>query len=238
MTPNYDVNILKSLNRELKKYKIKLKFKYYDVCPFDEKNFEIMEIILKYVEQFESYYNKIFILTSLCDGYFKDSVPYLVKTYHYFLNEVYSVPIDESYLLILCDTIAKINALEYIDLYKNILLTPMTQSAESIIKMLSENNMVEFDEIIFYLVKKENLIPTAWVGKLNEDSKYWCSYIAMKCIVAKKDKKYLSFFNEILEDELMQWINFSESKYKNQLTLEWKNKYKKLAEKGIKKIKS
>ena len=93
----------------------------------------------------------------MCDEYFKDSVPYLVKTYHYFLNEVYSVPIDESYLLILCDTIAKINALEYIDLYKNILLTPMTQSAESIIKMLSENNMVEFDEIIFYLVKKENL---------------------------------------------------------------------------------
>lgn len=232
-----DVNLLKLLNKELRKYKTKLKFQYYDVCPFDEKNFEIMEIILKYVEQFESYYNKIFILTSLCDEYFKDSVPYLVKTYHYFLNEVYSVPIDESYLLILCDTIAKIKAFEYVDLYKGILTGPITQSAESIIKMLSEFCFEENDEIILSLVKKENLIPKAWIGDVSETCKYWCSYIALKCIVDKKDKKYLSFFNELLEDELMPWIEFTDSKYKNKLTLEWKSKYKLLVEKGIRIIK-
>ena len=113
----------------------------------------------------------------------------------------------------------------------------MTQSAESIIKMLSENNMVEFDELIFNLVKKENLIPMAWIGELNEDSKYWCSYVALKCIVDKKDKKYLDFFKELLEDESMSWINFSDSKYKNKLILECKSKYKLLAKKGIKKIK-
>ena len=237
MNQNNDIYILKFLNRDLRKYKIKLKFQYYDVCPFNENKLEIMHIILKYVELFENYHNKVFILSSLCDKCFKDSVPYLVKIYHYFLNIVYSNPIDEIYLLYLCDTIAKINALEYIDLYKSIILSPMTQSAESIIKMLSENNMVEFDELIFNLVKKENLIPMAWIGELNEDSKYWCSYVALKCIVDKKDKKYLDFFKEILEDESMSWINFSDSKYKNKLTLEWKNKYRLLSEKGIKKIK-
>ena len=237
MTQNNDVNILKFLNSDLKKYKIKLKFQYYDVCPFDENKLEIMRIILKYVKLFESYHHKIFILSSLCDKFFKDCIPYMVEIYHYFLDNIYSNPIDEMYLLHLCDTIAKIKALEYTDLYKSIVLKPMTQSAESIIKMLSENNMNEFDEIIFNLIKKENLIPTLWIGELNEDSKYWCSYIAMKCIVDKKDKKYLPFFNEMLEDEFMGWINFSDSKYKNKLTLEWKRKYKLLAEKGIKKIK-
>ena len=83
------------------------------------------------------------------------------------------------------------------------------------IKMLAEYNINEYDDIILGLVKKENLIPEAWIGVLNEDSKYWCSYIAMKCIVDKKDEKYLSFFNEILGDEFMCWINFSDSKYKN-----------------------
>ena len=232
-----DKDLLKLLNRELKKYKVKLKFQYYDVCPFNKNKLEIMEIILKYVEQFESYHNKIFILTSLCDGCFKDSVPYLVKIYHYFLNEVYKDPIDEAYLLDLCDTIAKINAFEYIDLYKGILLVPITQSAESIIEMLSEFHSEEIDDIILSLVKKENLIPKAWFGELNEDAKYWCSLIALECIVNKKDEKYLSFFKELIADKDMTWIKFTDSKYKNNLTKELKNKYKLLAEKGIKKIK-
>ena len=118
-----------------------------------------------------------------------------------------------------------------------ILTGPITQSAESIIKMLSEFCFEENDEIILSLVKKENLIPKAWIGDVSETCKYWCSYIALKCIVDKKDKKYLSFFNELLEDELMSWIEFTDSKYKNKLTLEWKSKYKLLVEKGIKKIK-
>ena len=237
MARNNDDNLLKLLNKELRKYKIKLKFRYYDVCPINENKLEAMEIILKYADQFESYYNKIFILTSLCDRCFKDSVPYLVKIYHYFLNKVYSVPIDETYLLFLCDTIAKIKAFEYLDLYKGIISGPITQSAESIIKMVSKYYFDEFDDILLTLIKKENLIPKAWIGEVSEDTKYWCSYIAMKCIVNKKDKKYLPFFHEILEDEFMSWINFSDSKYKNKLTLEWKKKYKLLAEKGIKKIK-
>lgn len=237
MIRDKDSNVLKLLNKELKKYKVKLAFRYYDICPFNNNKMEIMEIILKHTELLESYHNKISILSSLCDETFKNSVPYLMDTYFYFIENVYSVPLDEEYLLNLCDTIAKINSPCYPDLYKKFLCGSLTQSAESMIKMLAEYNINEYDDIILGLVKKENLIPKAWIGVLNEDSKYWCSYIAMKCIVNKKDEKYLSFFNEILGDEFMCWINFSDSKYKNKLTMEWKKKYKLLAEKGIKKIK-
>lgn len=127
MIKNKDLDILKALNKELKKYKVKvkLKFQYYDVCPFKENKIEILEVILKYSELFSSIYNKIFILSSLCDKYYKDSIPYLVKIYHSFINDVYEVPIDEMYLIYICDTMAKINALEYIDLYESIISCPM-----------------------------------------------------------------------------------------------------------------
>ena len=63
MKKNKDLDILKALNKELKKYKVKvkLKFQYYDVCPFKENKIEILEVILKYSELFSSIYNKIFI---------------------------------------------------------------------------------------------------------------------------------------------------------------------------------
>lgn len=237
MVFNNDDKTLKLMNKELRKYKVKLKFQYYDVCPYNKNKLEIMDIVLKYVDLLESYYNKIFILSTLCDECFKSSVSYLVNIYKYFIENIYNDPLDEFYLLNLMDTIAKIKALEYTELYKDILSGPITQSAESMIKMVSKYYTDEFDDILLTLIKKENLIPKAWFGEVSEDSKYWCSYITMKCIVDKKDKKYLPFFHEILEDEFMSWINFSVSKYKNKLTLEWKRKYKLLAEKGIKKIK-
>lgn len=239
MKKNKDIDILKTLNKELKKYKVKLKlkFQHYSICPFKENKIEILEVILKYSELFSSIYNKIFILSSLCDKYYKDSIPYLVKIYHSFINDVYEVPIDEMYLIYICDTMAKINALEYIDLYESIISCPMTQSAEPIIKMLAKANIEKIDNIIFNLIKKENLIPKAWLGELNEDSKYWCSLIALKCIVNKKDKKYLDFFKELINDEDMNWIKFTNSKYKNRLTINLKKQYKLLAEKGINKIK-
>ena len=60
MIQNNDVNILKSLNKDLKKYKIKLKFQYYEVCPFNENKLEIMHIILKNVD-----YLKVIIIKFL-----------------------------------------------------------------------------------------------------------------------------------------------------------------------------
>lgn len=72
---------------------------------------------------------------------------------------------------------------------------------------------------------------------MNEDSKYWCSLVALKCIVNKKDNKYLDFFKELIDDQDMNWIKFTDSKYANKLTIDLKNKYKSLAKKGINKIK-
>ena len=109
----------------------------------------------------------------------------------------------------------------------------MTQSAEPIIKMLAKANIEKIDNIIFNLIKKENLIPKAWLGELNEDCKYWCSLVALKCIVNKKDNKYLEFFKELINDEDMNWIKFTNSKYKDRLTINLKKQYKLLAEKGI-----
>ena len=237
MVLSKDVDVLKLLNKKLKEYRIRLKFQYYDVCPFEEKTLELMETVLKHVNLLESYYNKIFILSSLCDKHFKDCVPCLVSIYHSFIGSIYKDPTDEMYLLYICNTLAKINSLEHKDLYMSILCSPLTPSAEPVIKMLAESNMNEFDDVIFGLIKKENIIPQRWFGEPNEDSKYWCSYIALKCIVDKKDEKYLAFFQELLNDEHMEWIHFSDSKYKEKLTIEWKNKYKKLAGIGIRKLK-
>lgn len=103
--------------------------------------------------------------------------------------------------------------------------------------MLAKANIEKIDNIIFNLIKKENLIPKAWLGELNEDSKYWCSLVALKCIVNKKDNKYLEFFKELINDEDMNWIKFTNSKYKDRLTINLKKQYKLLAEKGINKIK-
>ena len=41
---------------------------------FKENKIEILEVILKYSELFSSIYNKILILSSLCDKYYKDSM--------------------------------------------------------------------------------------------------------------------------------------------------------------------
>ncbi len=237
MIRNKDSDVLKCLNKELKKYKVKLSFEFYDECPFKENKIEILELVLKYVESFSSVYNKIFILSSLCDKFYKDSIPYLVKTYYYFIDEVYKEPIDEIYLIHICDTISKINALEYIDLYEKIISRSMTQSAESIIKMLSSMNIERIDDCILKLIKKENLIPKSWLGTLNEDCKYWCSLVSLKCIVNKRDNKYLALFKELLEDDDMEWIEFTDSKYKYKLANSLKKQYKLLAKKGMNKIK-
>lgn len=237
MTKNNDIVILKHLNNDLKKYKVKLEFQYYDVCPFKESKIEILEVVLRYVDLLSNIYNRIFILSSLCDKYYKDCIPVLIKIYHIFIEKFYKVPQDEMYLLYICNTIAKINALEYTYLYEGIIYRPMTQSAEPIIEMLSKFNIEKFEPIIFNLIKKENLIPKAWLGELNEDSKYWCSLVALKCIVNKKDNKYLDFFEELIDDQDMNWIKFTDSKYANKLTIDLKNKYKSLAKKGINKIK-
>ena len=133
MVFNNDDKTLKLMNKELRKYKVKLKFQYYDVCPYNKNKLEIMDIVLKYVDLLESYYNKIFILSTLCDECFKSSVSYLVNIYKYFIENIYNDPLDEFYLLNLMDTIAKIKALEYTELYKDILSGPITQSAESMI---------------------------------------------------------------------------------------------------------
>lgn len=227
-----DFKTLKSLNHELKKYKIKLNFKYYDVSPFNKNDIEIVDIVLKYSDMLESCYNKIFILSSLGNTGFSKAVPYLVDLYFYFIKNIYSIPRDEIYLLHLCDTISKINSLEHKELSKKILRGPITQSAESIILMASRYNSYEFDDIIFNLIEKENLIPSLWIGELNEDCKYWCSFVALKCIVSKKEKKYLNFFKYLINSESLEWLKFSESKYSNKLALEWKEKYKKLAKQG------
>jgi len=232
MVLSKDDVILKQLNKELKKYKIKLNFRYYDICPFKDHKLEVMNIVIKYSKELESYHNKIFILSSLSDEEFKNAIPYLIDIYFYFLNNIYGMPRDEIYLFYLYETISKIKSFEHKELYKKILCGPINQYAESIIKMVSNFNMQEFDDIIFNLIKKENLIPNLWIGELNEDCKYWCSYIAMKCIVQKKDKKYLNFFKEIIDDNEMAWIKFSNSKYGNKLTNKCKNEYKKLAKKG------
>ena len=240
MNKNKDKYILKLLNKELKKnhVHVKVDFHYYDSCPFKKTNTEIGKIILKYVDMLEDYHNRIFVLSSLCDEHFKECVPYLLKVYHDFINNVYKDPIDEEFLNWICNTLAKIKSFnEYTSLYKEFLCSSLTESAEPIIEGLAENCFDEFEENILGLVKKENMIPQAWLGKLSEDSKYWCSFVALKCIVRKNDIKYLSFFQELLEDKDMVWLSFTESKYQKILTIEWKNKYKKLAEKGINKLK-
>lgn len=237
MIRDNDREVLSNLNQKIRKYKVKLEFQYYDVCPFNGGTKELLELVLEYVEKFEDLHNKIFILSSLCDEYYKDCIPYLVTFYHSFVKNVYKTPQDEVYLQYLCNTIARINAIEYIELYESVITNPMTQAAEPIIEMMSKLDVEKIDNIIVNLIKKENLIPNAWVGKLNEDTKYWCSLVALKCIANKCSHKYFDVLNSLIDDQNMEWIKLSESKYKDKLINSLKKQYKLIAEKGIKKIK-
>ena len=107
MVLSKDDVILKQLNKELKKYKIKLNFRYYDICPFKDHKLEVMNIVIKYSKELESYHNKIFILSSLSDEEFKNAIPYLIDIYFYFLNNIYGMPRDEIYLFYLYPPVSR-----------------------------------------------------------------------------------------------------------------------------------
>ncbi len=232
----HDNKVLKLLNKELKKYHIKLKFKYYVSCPFKIFDDQLLNIILKHIENFDDYYSKIFILSSLGDEYFSECVPYLIDVYEYFIENIYAKPQDDLLMSILCETIRKIKCSKYTDLYAKLFEMKKTSSFESIINMISEMNMLNFEDKIFELIFKETLIPLSYIGLLSEDEKYWCSIVALKYIVNRKNKKYLSFFQRIINDENCCQIYFSDSKYKKTIETNLKKKYKKLAERGLKKL--
>ena len=229
----HDNNLLKELNNELKKNDVKLKFWYYDISPFASCDKEIIPLILNYVNKLNSDKNKIFLLSVLGVKGFDDAVPAIVNEYEFFNLNKYSQPFDEILLLELCDTIAKIESKEYIDLYIKMLTMPATTALESIIKMLDKLNVPELDGYIYNLIEKENKIPNEWIGELNEENKYWCSLNALKYIINRKDSKYYDFIKKFLQPERLKWIWFTPSKYSKTNYSNCYKKYIALAKKGL-----
>ena len=234
MENDSDLSILKELNVLINCYKVKLKMQYYDKSPFDVKDKTVISIIINYANKFENYKYKIFLLSTLGVRGFDEAVPYLIEQYKFFNLEIYSEPLDDLLLLDLCNTIAKIESEKFIDLYIEMLKLPATTALECIIKMLDKLNIDKAEEYIFSLIEKDNKIPKAWIGKPNEEDKYWCSQKAFEYIINRKNIKYYSFIEKFLNPEKLEWIQFTESKFQKENYSNCYNKYMQIAQKWLK----
>ena len=229
-----DNDMLKELNEELKRrYGFKLKFWFYPSSPFSEKDREVIPLILNFAAKLHNVKNKIFLLSVLGVKGYDEAVPALVEEYKFILLYKYNEPFDELLLLHLCDTVAKIESKKHFNLYVDLLTLPSTTALESIIKMLEKMKILEAEEYIFNLIEKENIIPQAWIGSVNEDLKYWCSLCALKYIIKRKDLKYYHFIQKFLHPEKLEWIQFTSSRYTATHYLNCYKKYISLASKGI-----
>ena len=88
--------------------------------------------------------------------------------------------------------------------------------------------------LIVPLIEKDNKIPKAWIGKPNEEDKYWCSQKAFEYIINRKNIKYYSFIEKFLNPEKLEWIQFTESKFQKENYSNCYNKYMQIAQKGLK----
>ena len=226
--------ILKEMNKAIKGYRVKLKFQYYNESPFSEKDKAVIPIIIRYSDELKSYKNRLVILSALGVQGFDEAVPYLVEQYKIFNLEIYSAPFDDLLLLDLCNTIAKIGSRDYINLYIEMLKLPPMAALESIIKMLGNFKIDEVDEHIFALIERENKIPEAWIGLLNETDKYWCSQKAFEYIIKKKRPEYRQFIEKFLTPEKLPWIQFAESSFQKQNYSHCYKKYIDIAKRGLK----
>ena len=102
-----DSLLLKDLNRELKKFHVKLRLEEYENSPFSSTASDVMPIIFKYVDMCEQKYNKVHLLSTLRSPHFHNAIPYLINFYKKEL-ENYDTPQDEYVLLNVCETIEKI----------------------------------------------------------------------------------------------------------------------------------
>ena len=228
-----DRAVLKELNQKLKPEGVRLKFWYYDVSPFTEADKRVIPIILSHTDRLHSDKNKIFLLSALGVRGYDEAVPALVDEYKFYNDNRYSEPLDELLLLDLCDTIARIASKKHIDLYVELLRMPPTTALASIIKMLGKMKISGADEAIFNLIERENKIPQAWIGKPNEEDKYWCSLNALEYMIDKRDAKYRGYIQKFLHPEELDWIRFSESEYRKANYASCYKKYIALAQKGL-----
>ena len=228
-----DSLLLKGLNRELKKFHVKLRLVRYEDSPFSSSAVDVMPIIFKYVDMCEQKYNKVHLLSTLRSPHFHNAIPYLINFYKKELED-YDTPQDEYVLLSICETIEKIGSDRYIDQYIDLLKNPITPSAECIIKLLTKMPITpQIETCILSLVEKENIIPEAWIGKLNETDKYWCSQLALTFIAKNKNEKYHSYIERFMFPQNFSWIYFTESDYCQSNYCECYKQYIKIASKYL-----
>ena len=230
-----DSLLLKDLNRELKKFHVKLRLEQYENSPFSSTASDVMPIIFKYVDMCEQKYNKVHLLSTLRSPHFHNAIPYLINFYKKEL-EKYDTPKDEYVLLSVCETIERIGSDGYIDQYIDLLKNPITPSAECIIKLLTEMPISQkIESCILSLVEKENLIPKSWIGTPNETDKYWCSQIALGYIANRRQSKYNSYLEHFLSPQDLSWIYFAESEFCQYNYSECYKQYTQIAKHGLKK---
>lgn len=232
-----DSLLLKALNRELKKFHVKLRLERYEYSPFSPTASDVMPIIFKYVDMCEQKYNKAHLLSTLRSPHFHNAIPYLINFYKKELED-YDTPQDEYVLLSICETIEKIGSDRYIDQYIDLLKNPITPSAECIIRLLTKMPVSQkIETCILSLVEKENIIPKFWIGKPNETDKYWCSQMALSYIAELKTPKYDSFLKQFLNPQNLPWIHFEESDYCKINYSECYKLYIQITQKGLKRLK-
>ena len=234
---NPDQKVSDALNKAIKKIKAKLKFQYYEVSPFKKiANDEVVQVVLLYVSQMTNYHHKIYILSALGKNELRSAIPYIVNTYNNFVNTHYSSAQDEIFIEYLFETIAKMNASEYLDSYNKLFQMKMTPAFGIFIKMLDKQKVLALTEVIYRLFKKENYIPKEWVGKKEEEKRYFVSYSILKYLVNRKDPKYRKLFEELIEEETYDWLQYSDSVYRDDIIESFTAKIKAVAKDGIEKL--
>ena len=112
----------------------------------------------------------------------------------------------------------------------------MTPAFEKFIKMLDKQKVLALTEVIYRLFKKENFIPKEWVGKKEEEKRYWVSYSILKYLVNRKDPKYRKLFEELIEEERYDWLQYSDSVYRDDIVKSFTAKIKETAKDGLEKL--
>ena len=221
----YDKKILKEMNSKLKPYHIKLSFQVY---AYEKElivsNENTKKIILEYVNKFQSIYAKVFVASSLWGTICEDCTPLLIELYGSIIRE-YETPQDERYCQYITDTIAKNKNEKYLNLYINLLKGVISPSAGSIIEMVASLCIEKCEDVLLELIEKENIIPDAWKGKLNEDDKYYCSLVSLKCLLKSRSSMVKAFIDKLKKYDEIPWVQFTKSKISESLKSSTNKKY-------------
>ncbi len=224
----HDIKLQKELYAELKKSGFNFHdHRQFNCCTFKEKDKQVVPVLIRYIDRFESEGCQMQYLSALGVKGFNDATEYLISKYKYYLRPEY----NQMNLNVVSQTLAKICDLRYLDDYFKILSDDVTIDACYLVQMLGK---LKVEAAIPYLIKLldcVNIIPEKWERTVLENGKYYVSQCAIEALGKFKKKELNKYIEKFLNPSDLQWINYSEES-KNLLKSTYKE-YIKAAQKSM-----